>query len=75
VQLEKLGQLKNSSDLIGNQIRDFPACSIVPQPNSLNRTLSPPERKINFGRQKVVGITVRLGTGPSCLSVDITEEE
>jgi hypothetical protein len=33
--LEGLGQLKKFSDLIGNRTRDFPACSIVPQPNTL----------------------------------------
>jgi hypothetical protein len=35
VQLEGLGQLKKSSNLIGNGTRDLPACSIVPQPTTL----------------------------------------
>jgi hypothetical protein len=38
VPLEGLGQLKTSSDIIGNQTRDLPACSIVPQPIMLPRT-------------------------------------
>jgi hypothetical protein len=37
VRLEGLGQSKRSSDLIGNRIRDLPACSIVPQPSMLPR--------------------------------------
>jgi hypothetical protein len=42
VRLEGLGKLKNpitSSDLFGNRIRDRPACSIVPQPTTLLRSL------------------------------------
>jgi hypothetical protein len=35
VQLEGLGQLKNSNDLIGNRTCDLPACSVVPQPSML----------------------------------------
>jgi hypothetical protein len=35
--LEGLGQLKKSNDLIGDRIRDLPACSIVPQPTTLPR--------------------------------------
>jgi hypothetical protein len=31
VLLEELGKLKKFNDLIGNQTRDLPACSIVPQ--------------------------------------------
>jgi hypothetical protein len=37
VQLEGLGQLKKSSDLIGTWTRDFPACRIAPQPTTLSR--------------------------------------
>jgi hypothetical protein len=37
VRLERLGQLKNANDLIGNRTRDFPACSIMPQPTTLPR--------------------------------------
>jgi hypothetical protein len=38
VRLEGLGKLKKkSNDLIGNQTRDLPACSIVPQPTTLPR--------------------------------------
>jgi hypothetical protein len=37
MQLEGLGQLKKSNDLIGNRTRDLPACSIVPQPTMLLR--------------------------------------
>jgi hypothetical protein len=44
VWLEVLGQLKKSSDLIGNRTRDLSACSIVPQPNKLPRMLK--SRKI-----------------------------
>jgi hypothetical protein len=31
------GQLGNSYDFIGNRTRDFPACSIMPQPTMLPR--------------------------------------
>jgi hypothetical protein len=34
---EGLGKLKNSNELIGNQTRDLPACSIVPQSSMLPR--------------------------------------
>jgi hypothetical protein len=37
VQLEGLGQLKTSTDVIVNRTRDLPACSIVPQPTTLPR--------------------------------------
>jgi hypothetical protein len=40
LRLEELGQLKKSSDLIGNRTRDPPACSIVPQPTTLPRQLA-----------------------------------
>jgi hypothetical protein len=40
VQLEGLGQLKNSNDLIGNRTRELPACSIVPQRTTLSRAQS-----------------------------------
>jgi hypothetical protein len=29
--------IKNSSDIIGNQTRDLPACSAVPQPTAQQR--------------------------------------
>jgi hypothetical protein len=38
--LEGLGQLKKFNDLIGNQTRDLPDCSIVPQPTMLPRASS-----------------------------------
>jgi hypothetical protein len=39
VRLEELGTLKEkSNDLIGNQTRDLPAFTIVPQPTTLPRT-------------------------------------
>jgi hypothetical protein len=37
VQLERVGKLKKSIDLIGKGTRDLPACSIVPQPTTLSR--------------------------------------
>jgi hypothetical protein len=37
VRLEGLGQLKNPVTSSGNQTRDLPACSIVPQPTTLPR--------------------------------------
>jgi hypothetical protein len=37
VRLEGLGQLKKFNDLIGDQTRDLPTCSIVPQPTTLLR--------------------------------------
>jgi hypothetical protein len=42
VGLEGLGQLKKSSDFIGNRNHNLPACSIVSQPNTLPRA---PNRK------------------------------
>jgi hypothetical protein len=39
VRLEELGQLKKSKDLVRNLNRDFPACSIVPQPTTLPHAL------------------------------------
>jgi hypothetical protein len=35
VRLEGLGPLKKSCDLNGNQNRDLPVCSIVPQPTTI----------------------------------------
>jgi hypothetical protein len=35
VQLEGLGELEKSGDLIGIRTRDLPACSVVPQPTRL----------------------------------------
>jgi hypothetical protein len=35
LQLEGLGQLKKSNDLIGNRTRDLLACSKLPQPTTL----------------------------------------
>jgi hypothetical protein len=43
VRLEGLGKLKKKkkfNDFIGNQTRDLPACSIVPQPTTLQRAPS-----------------------------------
>jgi hypothetical protein len=37
VRLEGLGKLKKSNDLIGNRIRDLPACNMVPQTTALLR--------------------------------------
>jgi hypothetical protein len=37
VRLGGLGILKKSNEIIGNQTRDLPACSIVPQPTTLPR--------------------------------------
>jgi hypothetical protein len=34
----RIKSLKNSSDSIGNQTRDLPACSAVPQPTVLPHT-------------------------------------
>jgi hypothetical protein len=35
VRLEGIDKVKKLNDLIGNRIRDLPACSIMPQPNTL----------------------------------------
>jgi hypothetical protein len=42
--------MKNSSDTIGNQTRDLPACSIVPQPTAPPRApeTEDKEQSINF---------------------------
>jgi hypothetical protein len=37
--------MKNSSDTIGNQTRELPTCSAVPQPNALLRA---PLRKKDY---------------------------
>jgi hypothetical protein len=37
MQLERLGILKKSNDLIGIRTRDLPACSTVPQPTTVPR--------------------------------------
>jgi hypothetical protein len=37
MRLEGLGKLKKFSDLNGSRTRDHPACSIVPQPNTVQR--------------------------------------
>jgi hypothetical protein len=36
LRLEGLGKIKRSNDLIRTRTRDFPCCSIVPQPTTLN---------------------------------------
>jgi hypothetical protein len=54
VQLEGLGKLKKIH-LIGTQTRDFPACSIVPQPTPV---LCAP--KIKHRAQELKAMTVRL---------------
>jgi hypothetical protein len=41
VRLEGLGKLKKSNNVLGNRTCDLPACSIVPQPTTLPRALSP----------------------------------
>jgi hypothetical protein len=40
VRLEGLGELKISNDLVGNQTRELPACSTVPEPTTLPRAPS-----------------------------------
>jgi hypothetical protein len=35
--MERLGQLKKFTDLIGTRTRDLPTCSTVPQPTTLPR--------------------------------------
>jgi hypothetical protein len=37
MRLERLGKLKISNDLVGNRIRDLPACNIVSQLTMLPR--------------------------------------
>jgi hypothetical protein len=37
VLLESLGKLKQFIVLIGNETRDLPACSVVPEPTTLLR--------------------------------------
>jgi hypothetical protein len=44
VRLKGFGQLKKSSDLNGNQTRDLPHCSIVPQQTTLPRAPCSPVR-------------------------------
>jgi hypothetical protein len=46
VRLVGLGQLKKTNDIVGNRIRDLPACSTVPQQITLPR--APPPRLIVF---------------------------
>jgi hypothetical protein len=62
--LEGLGQLKNSDDLNGNQTRNLPACSIVPQPTTLPRAPQckhiggPQTLKATTGLQKYQHVSV-----------------
>jgi hypothetical protein len=49
--MEELGKLEKSSDLIGNQTRELPACSIVPQSTMLSFILAKnPEAKSRLRR-------------------------
>jgi hypothetical protein len=48
VRLEGLGQLKKSSDFIGNRTYDLSACSILPQPITLPRAPADDGDKINY---------------------------
>jgi len=43
--------MKNSSDTIGNQTRDLPTCSVVPQPTALPRAPHTMCLYLNFSRQ------------------------
>jgi len=56
--------MKNSNDTIGNETRDIPACSAVPQPTAPPRALQMIQSYVNkwFIKQyaKRVGVTVRL---------------
>jgi hypothetical protein len=42
----RIRSIEKSNDLIGNQTRDVPACSIVPQPTTLPRSPPPPIFKL-----------------------------
>jgi hypothetical protein len=48
VRLGGLGQLKKSSDLIGNGTRDLPDCSVLPQPTTLPRA-----PRTDIGRNRI----------------------
>jgi hypothetical protein len=50
--------MKNSSDTMGNRIRDLPACSAVPQPTV------PPRAPINVGGDRK--LATALGTYLLC---------
>jgi hypothetical protein len=41
VRLEGIGKLNKFSNFIGTQTREFPACSITPQPSTLPRATKP----------------------------------
>jgi hypothetical protein len=55
--------LKNSNDIIGNQTRDLPACSAVPQPTALPRNPSAisTKRKNTLCGQNVECFNVKFG--------------
>jgi hypothetical protein len=60
MQLEGLGKLKNSSDLMGNGNRDLPACGITPQPKPLLRAPNEVE---------ITGRTVWNGMASRCIGL------
>jgi hypothetical protein len=59
VQLEGLGQLKKSNDLIRIQSHDLPACSIVPQLTTLLRApINGPMQFPNIMKQRLLDFFV-----------------
>jgi hypothetical protein len=56
VRLEGLGQLKKIH-LVGTRTRDLPACSIVPQPTTLPRTVLKTVRGIRERTRRFVACT------------------
>jgi len=48
--------MKNSSDTVGNQTRDLPACSVVPQPTAQLRVLQIKLTLLNV--QRTIGLPI-----------------
>jgi hypothetical protein len=56
VRPEGLCQMKNSNDTIGNQTRDVPACSAVPQPTASPRA----KQECSVDITKRISVTLQI---------------
>jgi hypothetical protein len=67
-QLEGLDRLKEFNELIGIRTRDFPACSIAPQPSTLPRT---PENVTNDWKTEKEYSSVQKKAMDVCLFISL----
>jgi hypothetical protein len=63
--LQGLGKLKKSNDLIGTQIHDLPACSIVPQLTTLSRAPYTSPFNGNYHYNALLSVEEDVGFGIS----------